>query len=159
MHKRVFTQTFGVAGAIIEKDGKILLVKEGAHNKAAFGKWNHPAGWIEVGEDTIEAAKREVSEETGYEFTPKNILGIYCLVKKENADIHHPIKIIFIGAISDQKVRELESDISETKWFTPEEIENMGPETLRDLDIKQMVKDYFAGKKYPLEIITHTIVK
>lgn len=159
MVKRVFTQTFGVVGAIIEKDGKILLVKEGDHNKAAFGKWNHPAGLIELGEDTIEAAKREVSEETGYEFTPKNILGIYCLVKKENADIHHPVKIIFTGTISDQKVRELESDISETKWFTPEEIENMDKKTLRDWDIKQMVKDYFVGKKYPLEIITHTIVK
>ena len=29
MSKRIFTQTFGVAGAIIEKDGKVLLVKEG----------------------------------------------------------------------------------------------------------------------------------
>jgi hypothetical protein len=28
MAERVFTQTFGVVGAIIEKDGKILLVKE-----------------------------------------------------------------------------------------------------------------------------------
>jgi hypothetical protein len=29
--------------------------------------------------------------------------------------------------------------------------------TLRDLDIKQMVKDYFAGKKFSLDSITHTI--
>jgi hypothetical protein len=28
---------------------------------------------------------------------------------------------------------------------------------LRDLDIKQMVKDYLAGQKYSLEIITHTV--
>jgi hypothetical protein len=28
---------------------------------------------------------------------------------------------------------------------------------LRDLDIKQMVKDYFSGNKYPLDLLTHTI--
>lgn len=159
MDKRIFTQTFGVVGAIIEKDGKILLVKEGEKDKAVFGMWSHPAGWIDLGEDTIEAARREVLEETGHEFTPKNVLGIYCLVKKEWPDIHHPVKIIFTGVISNEKVRELESDVSETKWFTPEEIENMGPETLRDLDIKQMIKDYFSGKKYPLDIITYTVSK
>ena len=49
---RVFTQTFGVVSAFIEKDGKILLVKEkksGVDN----GKWNHPGGWIEIGEDPL----------------------------------------------------------------------------------------------------------
>ena len=157
MAQRVFTQTFGVAGAIIEKDGKILLVKEA--KEIAKGKWNQPAGWIDVGENPIDAAKREVSEETGFDFTPDSILGIYSKVKKEGEDIHHPIKIIFLGKISDEKIRELEDDISETKWFTPEEIENMDADTLRDLDIKKMVKDYFSGKRYPLDLITHTVVE
>jgi len=61
--KRVFTQTFGVVGAIIEKEGKILLVKE--TKKVAKGLWNHPAGWIDVGENPFEAVKREVNEKVG----------------------------------------------------------------------------------------------
>jgi len=36
-------------------------------------------------------------------------------------------------------------------------IERMGRDTLRDPDIKKMVKDYFDGKRYPLELITHTM--
>ena len=52
---------------------------------------------------------------------------------------------------------QLAEDVSETNWFTPEEIEKMDSKKLRDLDIKQMVKDYFAGKKYPLKLLTHTI--
>jgi len=156
MAERVFTQTFGVVGAIIEKDGKILLVKE--LKSVAKGKWSHPAGWLDVGEDPIDGVKREVEEETGHEFTPNNILGIYSFTGKDGGTIRkHSVKIIFTGKISDEKVRELEEDVSETKWFTPEEIENMDAATLRDLDIKTMVKDYFSGKKYPLELLTHTV--
>jgi len=152
-----YSQTFGAVGAVIEKDGKILLVKEaGGLDK---GKWNHPAGWLDLGENPQDGAKREVEEETGHRFTPTHILGIYSLVKNmANGETHHPIKMIFLGEISPDKIREIESDISETKWFTPEEIYNMDAETLREKDIKTMVKDYFAGKKYPLELITHTIV-
>lgn len=155
MVQRVFTQTFGVVGAIIERDGKILLVKE--NKAAAKGKWSHPAGWIDIGENSIDAVKREVKEETGFDFEPKNILSIYVLVKQELSDLHHAIKIIFTGHIAENQGEYITDEISETKWFTPEEIENMDLNTLRDKDIKTMVKDYLAGKKYSLDIITHTI--
>jgi len=41
--ERVFTQTFGVVGGIIEKNSKILLVREAKAGEDT-GKWNHPAG-------------------------------------------------------------------------------------------------------------------
>ena len=153
--ERVFTQTFGVVGAILERDGKFLLVKE---NKSAVkGMWNHPAGWIDVGENPIEAVKREVKEETGFDFEPKNILGIYSICKPEAGVLHHGIKIIYIGIISEKEAGRFEDEISEIKWFAPEEIEKMDDNTLRDFDIKIMIKDYFSGKKYPLDLVTHTI--
>ena len=149
--------------AIIEKDGKILLVKEARQKKLDAEKWNQPAGWIEVGENPIDSVSREVQEETGYKFTPKAVLGIYSLVREDlfkiDKNLRHPIKIIFIGEISKEKVGELEKDVSEAKWFFPEEIKNMDKNTLRDLDIKKEVKDYFAGKKYPLDLITHTVAE
>lgn len=157
MTERVFTQTFGVVGAILEKDGKFLLVQE--IKPAVKGMWNQPAGWLEVGENPIEAVKREVKEETGFDFEPKNILGIYSLSKTRNEAGHHGVKIIFLGKISDEQGKHWEDEISEVKWFTPEEIENMDLATLRDLDIKKMIKDYLVGKKYPLDILTHTIQK
>jgi ADP-ribose pyrophosphatase YjhB (NUDIX family) len=163
MAQRIFTQTFGVAGAIIEKDGKILLVKESQRKGIDAGKWNQPAGWIEVGESPIDAVKKEVEEESGYKFTPTYLIGIYSLDRedflKHGGEVHHPIKLIFTGTISKERNQNLADDVSEAKWFTPEEIYNMGQETLRDIDIKQEVKDYFSGKKYPLELITHTIQK
>lgn len=158
MTKRILTQTFGAVGAILEKDGKILLVEE--TKETAKGMWSHPAGWIEVGEDPLEAVKREVKEETCFDFEPTYILGVYSLFKenlKEKFNITpHAIKIIFIGKISDNETGKLYDDISRTKWFTPEEIYQMDINTLRDLDIKKMVKDYFASKRYPLDFLTHT---
>ncbi|MFH0948935.1 MAG: NUDIX domain-containing protein [Candidatus Aenigmatarchaeota archaeon] len=156
--KRVFSQTFGVVGAIIEKNGKILLVKEAGGTER--GKWNHPAGWIDVGENLIESVKREVKEETGFSFKPSHVLGIYSLVKKYQEKTlgatPHPIKIIFIGDVSGKQDK-LHDDVSETKWFSPEEIYKMDRATLRDVDIKQMVKDYFSGKIFPLSLVTHTV--
>ena len=158
---RVFTQTFGVVGGLLERDGKILLVREAQRKGPDAGKWNHPAGWIDVGENPIEAAKREVLEESGFSFMPKYLLGIYSLVRKdiekEAGATHHPIKIILIGDISETSSGKLEDDVTEVKWFSPDEIYAMDNKTLRDLDIKQMVKDYFAGKRFPLDSIVHTV--
>src|SRR4030042_152444 len=149
---RVYTQTFGVVGAILERNGKILLVKE-AQGRGK-GKWSQPAGWIDVGENPIDAVKREVEEETGFLFTPTEVLGIYSLYKKEflrEGGDSHGIKIIFTGNISQNQEKALAEDITEIGWFLPEEIEKMDTATLRDLDIKKIVKDYLTGKRYPLE--------
>lgn len=156
---RVFSQTFGVVGGLLEKDGNFLLVRESQRKEPDDGKWSQPAGWIDVGEDPIAAGKREVEEETGFSFNPTHVLGIYSLVRKDiESQLNgtpHAIKIIFIGDIFG-KSTQLHDDVTETKWFTPEEIFSMDNKNLRDLDIKQMVKDYLSGQKYPLELLTHT---
>ena len=153
MAERVFTQTFGVVGAILEREGKFLLIKE-AHAGIDTGKWNQPAGWIEVGENPLESVVREVKEETGFDFVPTKILGIYSLYRTDLKK--HGIKIIFTGKIGEMQSA-LTEDSSETRWFTPEEIYAMEPEDLRDLDIKQEVKNFLEGKGYPLGILTHTV--
>ena len=159
--ERVFTQTFGVVGGLLERDGKILLVREAQRKGPDNEKWSHPAGWIDVGENPVEAVKREVLEESGFTFTPKHLLGIYSLVRKdvekEFDATPHGIKIIFIGDISETQSGTLEDGITETRWFSPEEIYGMDNATLRDVDIKRMVKDYFSGKKFSLDSIVHTV--
>lgn len=159
MAKRVFTQTFGAACAILERNGKFLLVREQGKGKDS-GKWNQPGGWIDVGENPIEAVKREVKEETGFDFEPTDLLGIYSLVRKDHpigTSFPHPIKLIFIGKFDESNKSALSDDVSENKWFTQEEINQMDLSILRDLDIKKEVRDYLAGKKYPLDLISHTV--
>ena len=145
---RVFTQTFGVVGGLLERDGKILLVREARRKGPDNGKWSHPAGWIDVGENPIEAVKREVLEESGFTFSPAHLLGIYSLVRQDiEAELGatpHAIKIIFIGDISETQNEKLADDVSETQWFMPDEIYAMDQATLRDLDINPELRNECA---------------
>lgn len=158
MTKRVFTQTFGVVGALIEQGDKFLLVKENLGKEEDSGKWSHPAGWIDVGEDPIEAVKREVKEETGYDFEPTYVLGVYSLVRNDLDPVRHALKIIFTGKIRGEQAG-LASDVSEVKWFDGHEIEQMDADTLRDIDIKKMVDDYIEIERHPLGLLEHTVAE
>lgn len=162
--KRVFTQVFGVVGAIIERGGEFLLVRENNPPHPDHGKWNQPAGWIDVRESPLIAVSREVKEETGLDFTPTHILGLFSLVRKDSAgrfgtnSLPHPIKIIFSGTTGTSPSGQFDAgEISETRWFTPEEINAMDKSTLRDMDIKNEISVYLSGTRYPLTLITHTV--
>ena len=161
MSERVYTQTFGAVAAMLERDGKFLLVKEQlGEGNPDTGKWSHPAGWTEVGEHPIEGIIREVKEETGYDFTPTHLLGVYSNVRRDISGpkgTPHAIKVVFVGKISEQPTGALNDDVSENRWFTLEEINAMDIDVLRTRDIKKMIRDYLAGKHYPLELITHTV--
>ena len=150
-----FKQPFIVVGGLLEKGGKYLLVKEsGGPDK---GKWNIPAGILEeMGEHPVEGAAREIQEETGLDFTPENVLGIYAGHKVNSGT--YAVKVIVVGKFGNEQ-NELHHDISETKWFSKDEILAMGPETLRTVDIKDMIEDYEAGIRYPLDLIKRRIIK
>lgn len=161
MSERVYTQTFGAVAAILERDGRFLLVKEQlGEGNPDTAKWSHPAGWIEVGEHPIEGIKREVKEETGFDFTPTHILGVYSNVRRDIASekgTPHAIKLVFAGQLGETPTSVLNDDVSETHWFTLGEIDAMDVDVLRTRDIKKMIHDYLAGKRYPLDLITHTV--
>ena len=158
MAERVYTQTFCAVGGILEREGKILLVKEaGTEDK---GKWNMPGGWLDLGEDPVAMAEREVKQETGLDFEPTHLVGFYSLVRKDlqkgPGNMPHAVELFFCGHISGI-LMEPNDEIAELRWFTPGEIEAMDQSKLRGINIKLRVKDYFAGKRYPLDIIRHTV--
>jgi ADP-ribose pyrophosphatase YjhB (NUDIX family)/predicted GNAT family acetyltransferase len=63
------------AGALVETDGRVILVRRGVEPKAGY--WSLPAGYVEADELAEEAAVRETLEETGLEIEIDDMLGVY----------------------------------------------------------------------------------
>jgi 8-oxo-dGTP pyrophosphatase MutT (NUDIX family) len=114
-----------------------------------------------VEKDPLEEIKKEVQEETGYEFEATGLIGIYSIVKyypdEQIGKTRHSILLIFRGKIVGGSLMEGNDEISEAKWFESEELTRMKNNELRDPDIKERVQDYFAGRNFPLDIISHTV--
>ena len=108
-----------VAGGIIEKDGKYLLVQETQEH--CRGQWNIPAGGVDDGENVIDAAKREVFEETGCKV---EITGILEIVNR-NLEDRDVIIFIFDTKLIEENIQIDGVEISDVKWFSYEEILNM----------------------------------
>lgn len=70
------TVTYIVACVIINDNNEVLMIQEAKESCA--GKWYLPAGRMEVGENIIEAAVREVHEETGLNISVTTLLGLEC---------------------------------------------------------------------------------
>lgn len=61
-----FSPRFEVVNCLFEYDGKILLLHRHAH-KLEGNKWGVPGGKVDPGESPLDAMRRELKEETGYE--------------------------------------------------------------------------------------------
>jgi ADP-ribose pyrophosphatase YjhB (NUDIX family) len=62
------------AAALIERDGQVLLVRRA--NDPQRGLWTIPAGFIDAGEDPVQAVMRECLEETGLQVEVTRLLDI-----------------------------------------------------------------------------------
>jgi 8-oxo-dGTP pyrophosphatase MutT (NUDIX family) len=139
--------------AIVEKDGKFLLVEERRliNDRGEFGiVYNQPAGHVDEGESIIAAAIRETLEETRWEVKLKNLIGIYIFTAPANGVTYH--RYCFSAEpIKHHASSELDDGILDAKWFSWEEIQQLN--NLRSPLVKRCIQDHINGKQYPLDLI------
>ncbi|MFZ5502598.1 MAG: NUDIX hydrolase [Pseudomonadota bacterium] len=136
--------------AVIEQDGKFLLVEEHTPQGLLF---NQPAGHWEQNESLPDAAARETLEESGYVFAPEYLLGIYRW-HAPAADTTY-LRFAFGGRIvGHHPERTLDEGIVRAAWLTAEEIRATRQRHRSPL-IVRCIEDHLAGKRYPLDLITH----
>ena len=136
--------------AIIERNDQFLLVEEKIEGELVF---NQPAGHLEKGETLVEAVKREVLEETTYEFTPESLTGIYLYPNPNNKNITY-LRFCFFGAAKiKNNGRKLDDGIVQTVWMNKEEIKKQG--RIRSPMVLHCINDYLKGNSYPLSLLNY----
>jgi len=133
--------------AVLEDNGKFLFVHE---NSASGPVLNQPAGHLEDNETLLDAARREILEETAYEFTPEYLIGIY-QYRLSASDTTY-LRFCFTGQITGQQDTALDPDIIEILWLSRQELDNQNI-SLRSPLVKLSLDDYERGQRLPLNII------
>ena len=141
-----------VVAAIVERDGRFLLVEEETDEGVRF---NQPAGHLEEGETLCDAVRREVMEETAHRFEPEALLGVYRWRHPSKGRTY--LRFAFIGQTTGHEPeRALDTGILRAVWLTPAEIEAVR-ERHRSPLILRCIADYRRGQRFPLDLITELI--
>lgn len=139
-----------IAGCVIEKNNKILMVQEGLD--FCYGQWNYPAGHVDEFENITEAAIREAKEETGFDVKLTSVLPI-CETKAKD-ETH--IIIRFVAEVIGGEIQFDSEEILDVKWIDVKDIEKMTEKELRNYDVnKTILKDYIEKNFYPIEIFSN----
>lgn len=123
---------------IIEKDGKIALVKR---KKEPFkDKLAIPGGFVEYNETVEHAAVREAEEETGLKVELKEILGVYSIPTRDPRK--HTITTAFVAKPLSGKLK-ADTDAEEVNWYSLKKIDFQK----LAFDHGKILKDYIKWKK------------
>jgi 8-oxo-dGTP pyrophosphatase MutT (NUDIX family) len=139
-----------VVSAVVEDDSHFLLVEERIRGELHL---NNPAGHLEDGESLVDAVIREVREETAHHFEPEAITGIYLWRSPDSERTF--LRVNFFGhATGYDPEQALDKGILRTLWLDRDGIA-AEMNRLRSPMVLRCVDDYLAGKRYPLDVLTH----
>ena len=129
--------------AVVENDGKYLLVEEYAMGRRVFSQ---PGGHIEAGESPEQAVVRETLEETGCTVACQDLIGVYLWIHPQTRQQF--LRIIYAAKfIACDDSLELDDGILSRRWMTIEDLENRSG-ILRSPAVLRCVKDYAAGQRH-----------
>lgn len=138
-----------VVAAVVEQDGKFLLVEEQTDAGILF---NQPAGHLEDGESLLDAVRREMFEETAHHFEPEFLLGVYHWRHPTKTDRTY-LRFAFTGVVTGyDPTSPLDTGILRAVWMTPAEIADARMRH-RSPFVDQCILDYQSGRRFPLDLI------
>ena len=117
---------------LLDENERIFLIKEDDKNRISEGRWNIPGGSVDLGESLLEATKREVKEETGYNAQITSLVGCYKCKKSDKSWVY----IVFSAKIISKKQRPTDPSIKEGKWFSKEDFLHLNAHELVHPDMQ-----------------------
>jgi 8-oxo-dGTP diphosphatase len=100
-------------GVLICRDAEVLLVR---HEKGAHSYWLVPGGGVDAGETMVEAAARELLEETGLDVEVSRLL-LVCEAIDPKPGGRHIVNAVFSGTVrSGTLVVGVDKALREARW-------------------------------------------
>ncbi len=132
--------------AVIENNKKFLFVEEETSNGLAF---NQPAGHLEEGESLITAIKREVDEETAWQFEPEQVIAVQLWRRTPSSTSF--LRVCFSGKVHSHNLNQkLDEGIIATHWLTRDQIL---PKKTRSPLVLKSIDAYLNDPHYPLSMV------
>lgn len=131
---------------VVHAAGKFLVVEETINGKAL---WNQPAGHLEADETLIQAAERELWEETGIRATPQSFLRMHQWIAPDRTPF---LRFCFVIELEQSQPTEpQDDDIDCCLWLTAEQI--LEAENLRSPLVAETIRCYQQQERYPLSLV------
>ncbi|WP_314418572.1 NUDIX hydrolase [Pseudescherichia vulneris] len=131
---------------VVHAQGKFLVVEETINDKAL---WNQPAGHLEANETLVQAAARELWEETGIDAIPQHFIRMHQWIAPDNTPF---LRFLFAIELNETCATwPNDGDIDRCLWVTAEEI--LTASNLRSPLVAESIRCYQSGQRYPLALI------
>lgn len=137
--------TWYFALVVVRRGHRFLLTQEQKYGST----WSIPGGRVEPGESLVDAAVREVHEETG---VPVRIDGIL-RIEHAAADSTARVRVLFAGTPIDDTAPKTTADAESlgAAWLTIEEIRER---KLRGAELRALLESVEAGRQvFPLDLL------
>ncbi len=131
---------------VVHAQGKFLVVEETINDKAL---WNQPAGHLEANETLVQAAARELWEETGIDAVPQHFIRMHQWIAPDNTPF---LRFLFAIELNETCATwPNDGDIDRCLWVSADEI--LTASNLRSPLVAESIRCYQSGQRYPLALI------
>ena len=129
---------------VVENDAGAVLV---GRRRQDPERWGLPSGFIESNENFIQAAHREVGEETGLSITVCSVINVVSNV------IHRSLEslVIVVRATAHTGTPTAGDDLTELLWVQPQRAGGTLPPMAFDADA-YIIERYFRGSLYEIPV-------
>ncbi len=132
---------------VVERAGELLMVEEEIDGRVVL---NQPAGHLEEGESLVEAAQREVFEETRWRIHVSALIGVH---RWSNPTSRHTwLRFVFSATVIEEEPGLVDPPVVAARWMSREQLE-LERDRHRSPLVSAALESYEQGIRIPLSAL------